>query len=134
MANYILPAEWEKQAAIWLAWPHQRADWPDKFGPIPWVFAEIIRHIAAGQRVNLLVQNAAAEKDARATLKRAHADLKQVKFFTVPTDRGWMRDTGPVFVRSGKSKTMLDFRSTGCRRARFRRVPLLHPGSSHIGR
>jgi len=113
VAEFLLPAEWEKQAAIWLGWPHQRADWPDKFGPVPWILAEIIRHISATQRVHLLVQHAAAEKNAREVLERAHTKLSNIKFFRIPTNRGWLRDTGPNFVRGPKGKTILDFRSTG---------------------
>ncbi|HVS33941.1 MAG TPA: agmatine deiminase family protein [Gemmataceae bacterium] len=30
-----MPAEWQPHAATWIAWPHQRDDWPGKFGPIP---------------------------------------------------------------------------------------------------
>ena len=111
--GYALPAEWEPQAAVWLAWPHQKADWPGRFGPIPWIQAEIIRHISASQKVRLVVQNAGAEAQARQMLARAHANLENVEFFRARTNRGWMRDTGPVFVCGPKGKTMLDFRSTG---------------------
>jgi len=112
--NYTMPAEWEKQESILLAWPHHKADWPGKFAPIPWVYCEIIRHIASYQKVRLLIQNAAAQKQAKDMLSQVHANLKNVEFFHIPTNRSWMRDTGPIVVRdsSGK-KTILDFKSTG---------------------
>ena len=59
-----MPAEWEPHAATWLAWPHYHDDWPGKFEPIPWVYAEIIRHLARHERVELIVNDAAAEKHA----------------------------------------------------------------------
>ncbi len=106
-----MPPEWAPQKRIWLAWPHQKADWPGKFGPVPWVFAEIIRHIAAGQRVGLLVKDAAAQKEARLTLGRAHVNLKHVDFIILPSDRGWMRDCGPIWARDEKGKIIaLDWR------------------------
>ena len=37
-----MPAEWEPHGATWLAWPHERSDWPGKFAPIPWVYGEIV--------------------------------------------------------------------------------------------
>ncbi|HEV8048576.1 MAG TPA: agmatine deiminase family protein, partial [Terriglobales bacterium] len=40
-AGLRMPAEWEPHDATWLAWPHYRDDWPGKFEPIPWVYAEI---------------------------------------------------------------------------------------------
>ena len=53
-----MPAEWEAHEATWLAWPHERSDWPGKFAPIPWVYTEIIRHLIPGERVRILVRSA----------------------------------------------------------------------------
>jgi len=105
--GYRMPAEWEPHAATWLAWPHNRADWPGKFGPIPWVYAEIVRLLAAQERVHLLVQDAAAEKRASGILKRAGVDLAQVDFHQWPTNRVWLRDTGPIFVKDTAGKLNL---------------------------
>jgi agmatine deiminase len=95
-----MPAEWEPHAATWLGWPHELTDWPRKFAPIPWAFAEIVRHLSRVERVFLLVQDANAEKRIRAILKKAGAQLSNVDFFRVPTDRGWMRDSGPICVKN----------------------------------
>src|SRR6185369_14570858 len=46
--GYRMPAEWEPHAATWLAWPHERSDWPGKFPTIAWVYAEVVRHLVAG--------------------------------------------------------------------------------------
>jgi agmatine deiminase len=97
--GYRLPAEWEPHAATWLAWPHERTDWPGKFAPIPWVFADVVRHLVAGERVRILVDDAASETRAHRTLARAHVDVGGVDFFRIPTDRCWTRDSGPLFVR-----------------------------------
>src|ERR1700758_4616318 len=48
-----MPAEWEPHEATWLAWPHERTDWPGKFAPIPWVYADIVRHLARVERVRI---------------------------------------------------------------------------------
>lgn len=95
-----MPAEGEPHAATWLGWPHERTDWPGKFAPIPWAYAEIVRHLARVERVYLLVENAAAEARARTVLKKSGANLDAVDFLRVPTDRGWMRDSGPICVRN----------------------------------
>lgn len=99
-----MPAEWEPHEATWLAWPHQRSDWPGKFAPIPWVYAEIVRHLARVERVRLLVQNRDLAEQARRTLQKAGADLAAVEFFLCPTDRGWTRDSGPLFVKSSNGE------------------------------
>jgi agmatine deiminase len=92
-----MPAEWEPHAATWMAWPHYREDWPGKFEPIPWVYAEIIRHLARHERVELIV-NAACEGRARKTLDRANALSDNVRFHRWPTNRVWTRDSGCTFV------------------------------------
>ncbi|MGB7130092.1 MAG: agmatine deiminase family protein [Candidatus Sulfotelmatobacter sp.] len=99
--NYRMPAEWEPHKATWLAWPHNHDDWPGKFGPIPWVYAEMIRNLARHERVELIVEGAAAERKARKQLERANAPLKNVRFHRWRTDRVWLRDSGCVFVMSG---------------------------------
>ena len=86
----------------WLAWPHNPEDWPGKFQSIPWLYAEIVRLLAARERVHLIVEDAAAEQRVRAMLKRAGANLDQVSFHSWPTDRGWTRDSGPIFVRNAR--------------------------------
>ena len=98
--GYRMPAEWERHEATWLGWPHELTDWPGKFAPIPWAFAEMVRLLSQVERVFLLVQDAAAEKRAGGMLKKAGAKLEAVEFFRVPTDRGWMRDSGPICVKN----------------------------------
>ena len=92
------PAEWEPHAATWLAWPHFRDDWPGKFEPIPWVYAEIIRNLARHERVELIVNDAASEKRARKTLDRANALSDNIRFHRWPTNRVWTRDSGCTFA------------------------------------
>jgi len=95
-----MPAEWEPHAATWLAWPHEKTDWPGKFEPIPWVYADIVRHLAECERVRILVEDARSERAARRALARSGANLAAVEFFEVPTNRGWIRDYGPIFIRN----------------------------------
>jgi agmatine deiminase len=99
-----MSAEWEPHEATWLAWPHNRHDWPGKFAPIPWVYADIVRHLHAGEIVRILVNDAAHEARARRTLTRAGVDLTRVEFFRIPTDRVWTRDYGPMFIVSKRGK------------------------------
>ncbi len=108
-----MPAEWEPHQATWLAWPQNSGDWPGKFGAIPWVYAEIVRNVARGEAVRLLVAGAAGEARARRVLKRAAVDLSRVEARRWPTDRGWTRDTGPVFVVGPGGKAVAGFHFDG---------------------
>jgi agmatine deiminase len=103
--GFSMPAEWEKHEATWLGWPHNETDWPDKIDTIRWVYGEMVRKIAEAEIVRLLVRNHTEAKLATSYLKRASANLKNVEFVMHPTNRGWTRDSGPIFVkRSPKSK------------------------------
>src|SRR5262245_31210907 len=97
-----MPAEWEPHEGTFLGWPHELTDWPGKFAPIPWAFAEIVRHLASVERVFLVVENRRAESRVRTILRKSHANPENVHFLHVPTDRGWMRDSGPICVADSK--------------------------------
>jgi agmatine deiminase len=96
--GYRMPAEWEPHESTWLAWPHFRGDWPGKFEPIPWVYAEIVRNLARHERVDLIVNDASSEKRARAVLEKAGALSNNVFFHRWRTDRVWTRDSGCIFL------------------------------------
>jgi len=96
--SYRMPAEWAPHEGTFLGWPHELSDWPGKFAPIPWAFAEIVRNLARVERVFLLVGNSAAQSRVKFILKKSHVNLDNVVFLRVPTDRGWMRDSGPICV------------------------------------
>jgi len=93
-----MPAEWEPHESTWLAWPHFRGDWPGKFEPIPWVYAEIVRNLARHERVDLIVNSPNAERRARAVLELADALSENVRFHHWRTDRVWTRDSGCIFL------------------------------------
>jgi agmatine deiminase len=102
-----MPAEWEPHEATWLAWPHEKSDWPAKFAPIPWLYGEIVRHLARVERVRIVVENSDVEQAALRILKKCHADLDAVEFFVLPTDRSWIRDYGPIFVKDPSGEVAL---------------------------
>ena len=102
--GFRMPAEWEPHEATWLAWPHNREDWPGKFAPIAWVYGEIVRKLARFERVRILVQNRDLEQDARRQLKKTGANLAAVEFFPCPTDRVWTRDYGPLFLKNRRGE------------------------------
>ena len=111
-SDLLMPAEWERHEATWISWPANVTDWPGKFAPIPWVFGEIARKITGGETLRIIVNGPAHEGRARRVLKRAGVDLTRVEFFRWPTNRGWTRDMGPLFVRSmtGGRTSILRFR------------------------
>ena len=100
--GFRMPAEWERQEAVWLSWPHRRRTWPGNFRPIPGVFAEVAARISERETVRLNVSRA-HEARARSMIERAGADMRNVEFFGHPTNDAWCRDNGPIFVRNDRT-------------------------------
>ena len=91
------PAEWEPHEATWIAWPHHEPDWPGKLGPIPWVYAEIVRVLHRHERVEILCHDDAVAEAARTHLD-AHGVRENFRLHVVPNDRVWVRDSGATGV------------------------------------
>ncbi|MBW4038079.1 MAG: agmatine deiminase family protein [Acidobacteria bacterium] len=97
--KFRMPAEWAAHAATWIAWPHNPEDWPNKFQPIPWVYCEIVRHLSQVEDVHILVNDEAEERRARNMLRRQGSNVARLHFHCWRTDRVWLRDSGPIFVK-----------------------------------
>ncbi len=109
-AGYAMPAEWDRHEATWLGWPHNESDWPGKLAPIPWVYGEIVRKLTPGERVRLITPTAAHVAAAKKLLRRVGVDLSRVDFLRFPSNRGWTRDSGPIFVRRQQALAIARFR------------------------
>ena len=97
-----MPAEWEKQAAVWLSWPHNRETWPGQFRPIPGLFAGIVAQISRFEpvRINCLAR---LQPRAKRLCAQSGADMAKVTFYNQPTNDAWCRDHGPIFVRNDRT-------------------------------
>ncbi|MDH5575294.1 MAG: agmatine deiminase family protein [Nitrospirota bacterium] len=94
-----MPAEWERHEATWIGWPHNTKDWPGKMTAIQWVYGEMVRKLSGGEIVRILVNDKAHELKARRVLDKVGVEMTRIQFFRVPTNRGWARDFGPIFVK-----------------------------------
>ena len=127
-----MPAEWEPHRATWIAWPHNRADWPGRIEAVRWCYVELVRRLAAAERVEIVFQDGASEARALRRLARAGVDAGRVGAHRFPTDRGWVRDSGGTFVRrattgEAPAVALVDWRFNGWARyddwARDDRLP-----------
>jgi agmatine deiminase len=103
------PAEWERHDATWIAWPHHEPDWPGKLAPIPWVYAEIARVLAARERVEILCHDESVREAAQRHLS-AHGVKQNVRMHIVPTDRVWLRDSSPTLVEHDRRLELVNWR------------------------
>ncbi len=102
------PAEWSRHAATWTAFPSHAELWEDDLAPAQAEVAAMVRAIAAGERVELLIANAEAEAVARAMLSGADVGFHRFGFGDI-----WLRDTGPLFMASPVGAAAAGFRFNG---------------------
>ncbi|RKR85555.1 agmatine deiminase [Mucilaginibacter gracilis] len=109
--GFHFPAEWEKQTAMWLSWPHKEESWPGKIDTIYKPYCEFIKIISTGQLVRINVANTQMEAFAKEQLTKVGVDLKQIQFFHFATNDAWCRDHGPAFLvnRETKKKAIVDW-------------------------
>ena len=103
-----VPADWEPQGGVWLAWPHNRETWPGtqngrpRFDAVEPFFASCIRQIAEVTPVYLLADTTLAKRS-----QVAIGSDDSITVVNLPTNDVWVRDYAPTFVVS---------RTTGKRR------------------
>jgi agmatine deiminase len=96
--GYRFPAEWEKHAGTWLSYPHNETSWPDKMHAIFPFYHEFIRHLSAGERVNINVTGPDMQETVEKSLEQTGANLDAITLHLLPTNDAWCRDHGPAFV------------------------------------
>jgi agmatine deiminase len=105
-----LPAEWEIQDGVLLAWPHHGSDWAPLLDEVRPVFSEIIRQITRFERVLLTAPDA---DDARLFLTQAGIDMTRITIYEIPSNDTWARDFGPITVLFNGKPVLLDFGFNG---------------------
>lgn len=108
--GYRMPAEWEPHEAVWLGWPHNSADWPGKIAAIHFVYAEIVKRVTDSEIARIIVNDERHEAKARRILQDTNVDHGRVEFFRIPSDRGWTRDFGPIFVKNDSETAIAGFK------------------------
>jgi agmatine deiminase len=102
------PAEWMPHAATWTAFPSAADLWEDDLAPAQAEVAAMVRAVARGERVELLVANAEARARAEALLADADVRIHDYGFGDI-----WLRDTGPLFMASPVGAAAAGFRFNG---------------------
>lgn len=106
MPRNRLPAEWEPQDAVMLAWPHAATDWAPQLAEVTRVYLELTRQIGRFTRVLIVTGEAAKVADE---LHRAGINPDPVRYCPAPTDDTWIRDFGPLSIYRDGAPVLLDF-------------------------
>jgi agmatine deiminase len=111
--TYRLPAEWEKHRATWISWPKNIEDWPEKFEPIPALYAEIVRVLALGEFVEIFCHDETVKAQAQHLLQANHVPKENYRLHILETDRSWLRDSAPTFVKSSEDAKWIEWHFNG---------------------
>jgi len=109
-----LPAEWEPQAAVLIAWPHAGTDWAERLAAVETTYVALAAAVTRFQPLIVVVADAALRAHVQAQLRGAGVDLSRVRFVELPYDDTWLRDSGPItLVDDAGGFRLTDFRFTG---------------------
>jgi len=109
-----LPAEWEPQSAVLIAWPHAGTDWADRLDSVETTYVALAAAVVRFQLLIIVVPDAALHAHVEARLRERGVDLKRVSFVELPYDDTWLRDSGPITLTTSDDHYQLtDFRFTG---------------------
>ncbi|MEI8350959.1 MAG: agmatine deiminase family protein [bacterium] len=110
MNRIRLPAEWEKQDGVLMAWPHEGTDWNPRLHQARETFARVIA--AASRHARVLVITSSPENTRHYT-RTADAIEERLAFVPALCNDTWTRDFGPVTILENDHPVLLDFQFTG---------------------
>ena len=112
-APHRLPAEWEPQAGVLLAWPHEQTDWADRLAAVEAAYVALVAAITRFEPALICVADAAVRESAATLLAGACVDPARCRFVEIEYDDTWLRDSGPISLVGDGSFLLNDFRFTG---------------------
>ncbi|MBY0585763.1 agmatine deiminase family protein [bacterium] len=105
--GFRMPAEWEPQAAVWLAWSDLPELWPGNFAGVEETYARLLAELTATENVRLLVRGPLVEKRAADLVRQHGGNPSRIEFFDIPYDDCWMRDNGPIFLTNNAGERII---------------------------
>jgi len=109
-----LPAEWEPQAAVLIAWPHAGTDWAERLAEVETTYVALAAAVTRFQHLIIVVPDSALRQHVEAQLSKAAVDPGKIRFVELPYDDTWLRDSGPITLKAGDNQfQLMDFRFTG---------------------
>lgn len=116
---FRLPAEWEAQAAVLVAWPHEGTDWADRLADVETTYVALVSAIARFETAIVCVADADVRRRAESQLAAAGI-VDNVRFVEIEYDDTWLRDSGPITLKSDESSKDASFKDASFKLADFR--------------
>ncbi len=106
-----MPAEWEKQRAVLLSFPHEETDWhnldtPEDLETSLSPFIRIAQAIAYNEAVYIICND-------KEKISNMFCSTRNMTFIEIPTNDTWIRDYGYISIKEGDEVKLLDFTFDG---------------------
>ena len=101
--GFIMPAEWEKHSAVWLAWPYDNTTFPNRVEKVEKIYCQIIKALEGSEKIELLVLPR-MKSPVEEILKMNDVDFKNISLNTADYGDVWTRDYAPFFLINRKEK------------------------------
>jgi len=102
----VLPAEWQKQRAVLMAFPHKNTDWNNDLNSALVPFIRIAQAIAYKTPLYIICDN-------KEDISGLFCSTRNMSFIEIPTNDTWIRDYGYISVVEDGEVKLLDFTFDG---------------------
>ena len=98
-----LPAEWEPQKAVLIAWPHAQTDWAYMLDEVEKCYVELAKNIVPFAQLIIVAPDTSHIHDLL-------ADCPQEKIFYIDLDTNdtWTRDYGPITTLTADGEAVIN--------------------------
>ncbi|GAB4258835.1 MAG: agmatine deiminase family protein [Methylomicrobium sp.] len=104
------PAEWEKQAAVLIAWPDKNGDFGDNLDNVEESYRFIAETISRHESLIIVCKNADHQQHIETLLQAGHA---AIRFIHADYNDIWVRDTAFLTAERNGETLLLNFRFNG---------------------
>lgn len=108
-----LPAEWYKQDAVLLTWPHADTDWANRLRDVEGVYLDIVGALSHSQDLLIQIHESIDTERLIVQFEREGINQARCHFVTVNSDDTWARDHGVITVFEDGAPVLLDFTFNG---------------------
>ncbi|MBD5308107.1 MAG: agmatine deiminase family protein [Bacteroides sp.] len=103
-----LPAEWEYDGPIMLAWPHAETDWAYMLDEVAECYTELVKALTEEKQVIIVAPDISVPKAALSLLPQ-----DKIFYFECQTNDTWTRDYGPICVEDDRRFAAIDYKFNG---------------------
>lgn len=103
-----MPAEWEPQSGVLMAWPHADTDWAPILHEAQRCWIEIAEAIVGSELLIVVAPDISGPRHAL-----SHLPQDRIIFAELPTNDTWARDFGPISLTCEGANIIADFRFNG---------------------